>query len=106
MEYWTQLEIDCLQRAEGVLDAAETFVGAHRGSGIGFWGRRNCADHIEAVERGLGGNAERVLGKAERLVGDGDLEVFGHVASSQHRTNRLTDDRGAAQRTARLLHAG
>jgi hypothetical protein len=26
----TQLEIDGLQRAEGVLHAAETFVGAHR----------------------------------------------------------------------------
>jgi hypothetical protein len=46
------------------------------------------------------------LGKAERLVGDADLEVFGRVAPSQYRTNRLTDDRGAAQRTARPLHAG
>ena len=33
MEHWTQLEIDGLQRAEGVLDAAETFVGAHSGVG-------------------------------------------------------------------------
>ena len=80
MEYRTQLEIDCLQRAEGVLDAAETFVGAHRGSGIGLCGRQIGADHIDAVERGLGGDAEGVLGKAERRVGDADLEVFGHVA--------------------------
>ena len=35
MEHRTQLEIDGLQRAEGVLDAAETFVGAHRGGGVG-----------------------------------------------------------------------
>ena len=33
MEHWTQLEIDGLQRTEGVLDAAEAFVDAHRGVG-------------------------------------------------------------------------
>ena len=40
MEHWTQLEIDSLQRAEGVLHAAETFVGAHRRGGIGVFGRQ------------------------------------------------------------------
>jgi hypothetical protein len=39
MEHRTQLEIDGLQRAEGVLDAAETFVGAHRGGGVRLSGR-------------------------------------------------------------------
>ena len=58
-------------------------------------GRQVGADHIDAVERGLGGNAEGVLGEAERLVGDADLEMLGHVAPSQHRTDRLADRRGA-----------
>ena len=50
MEHRTQFEIDGLQRAEGVLSAAETFVGAHRGvgrqptglsrGGIGLCGRQ------------------------------------------------------------------
>src|ERR1700740_1140530 len=53
---------------EGVLDAAEAFVGAHRGGGIGLRGWQIGADHIDAVERGLSGNAEGVLGEAERLV--------------------------------------
>src|SRR5206468_647707 len=39
MEHRTQLEIDSLQRAEGVLDAAETLVGVHRGGSIGLCGR-------------------------------------------------------------------
>jgi len=60
MEYWTQFEIDGLQRAESVLDAAETFVGAHRGGGIGVCGRQVGADDIDAVERGLGGDTEGV----------------------------------------------
>ena len=46
------------------------------------------------------------MGEAERLVGDADLEVLGHMAPSEHRTNRLADRRGAAQRPARPLHAG
>ena len=40
------------------------------------------------------------------LFGVADLEMLGHVASSQHRPNRLADRRGAAQRTACPLHAG
>jgi len=44
MEHRTQFEIDGLQRAEGVLDTAETFVGAHRGSGIGVFGRQVGTD--------------------------------------------------------------
>ena len=64
MEHRTQFEIDGLQRAEGVLDAAETFVGAHRGGGIGVFGRQDGADHIDAVERGLGGDAEGVCGRS------------------------------------------
>ena len=63
MEHRTQLEIDGLQRAEGVLHAAETFVGAHRGGGIGLRGRQVGADHIDAVERGLGGDAGGFLAK-------------------------------------------
>jgi len=106
VEHRTQFEIDGLQRAEGVLDAAETFVGAHCRGGIGVCGRQVGADHIDAVERGLGGDAEGVLGEAERVVGDADLEMLGHVAPAQHRTDRLADRRGAAQRTARPLHAG
>ena len=106
MEHRTQFEIDSFQRAEGVLDAAETFVSAHCGGSVGVCGRQIGADHIDAVERGLGGDADRVLGEAERLVGDADLEMLGHVAPSQHRADRLADRRGTAQRTARPLYAG
>jgi len=68
-------------------------------------GRQAGTDHIDAVERGLGGDAEIVLGKAERLVGDADLEMLGHVAPSQHRADGLADRRSAVQRAARPLHA-
>jgi hypothetical protein len=44
------------------------------------------------------------LGEAERVVGDADLEMLGHVAPSQHGADRLADRRGAAQRPARSLH--
>ena len=79
------------QRAEGVLDVAETFIGAHRGGGIGVCGRQVGADHIDAVERSLGGDAEVVLGEAERIVGDADVEMLGHVAPSQHRPDGLAN---------------
>ena len=46
------------------------------------------------------------LGEAERILGDADVEMLGHVAPSQHRAERLADRRGAAQRTARPLHPG
>src|SRR5438105_894826 len=101
MEYGTQFEIDGLQRAEGVLDAAKTFVGTHGGSSVRLCRRQVGADHIDAVECGLRGNAEGVLGEAEGLVGDADVEMFGHVAPSQHRAGGLADRRGAAQWTAR-----
>src|ERR1700757_1812929 len=93
----TQFEIDGLQRAEGVLDAAETFVGTHRGSSVKLCRRQVGADHVDAVECGLGGNAEGVLGEAERLVGDADMEMLGHMAPSQHRPDGLADCRGVAQ---------
>jgi hypothetical protein len=68
MKHRPQFEIDGLQRAEGVLAAAETFVGAHCGGGISLCGRQVGADHIDAVERGLGGDADSVFGEAERVV--------------------------------------
>jgi hypothetical protein len=46
------------------------------------------------------------LGEAERIVGDADLEMLGHVAPSQHCADGLADRRSAVQRTARPLHAG
>ena len=64
MEHWTQFKIDGIQRAEGVLNAAETFVGAHRGRGIGLCGRQIGADHIDAVEPSLGGGAEGGVGRS------------------------------------------
>jgi hypothetical protein len=65
-----------------------------------------CGSHMDAVERGLGGGAEGVLGEAERLVADGDLEMLGHVAPSQHHADGLADRRGAAQWPTRLLARG
>jgi hypothetical protein len=59
-----------------------SFVGAHRGSGIAVSGWQVGADHIDAVERGLGGDAEGVLGEAEPVIGDADLEMLGHAAPS------------------------
>ena len=54
---------------------------------------------------GLGDDTEGVLGEAERVVGDADLEMLGHVAPSQHRADGLADRRSAEQRAARPLHA-
>ena len=89
-----------------MLHAAETFVGAHRSGGIGVCGRQVGADHIDAVEGGLGGDAERVFGEAERFVVDVDLKMLGRAAPAQYRADRLADRRGAAQRPARPLHLG
>jgi hypothetical protein len=42
--------------AIGLFHTAETFVGAHYGGSVGVCGRQVGADHIDAVERGLGGD--------------------------------------------------
>ena len=63
-------------------------------------GRQIGVDHIDAVERGLGGDTEGVLGEAERVVGDADLKMLGHVAPAQHCSDRLADRRGAAMRAS------
>src|SRR6201981_2551023 len=84
--------------------ACSTPLRAHCRGGVGLGGWQIGADHIDAVERGLGGDAEGVLGEAERLVGDADVEMLGHVAPSEHRADRLADRRGTVQRTARPLH--
>jgi hypothetical protein len=56
-------------------------------------GRQAGADHINAVEGGLGADAEEVLGEAECIVADGDLEMLG--TPSQHCADGLADRRGA-----------
>src|SRR5512132_546562 len=38
------------------------------------------AQHVEAVERRLGGDRRRVAGEAARVLGDGEREVLGDLA--------------------------
>ena len=59
--------------------------------------------HVDTVERGFGG---LVSAEAERVVGDRDVEVFGHLALAEYGGERLADGRCSTQRVVCSQHPG
>ena len=77
-------EIDALHAAEGALDLREIFVGTHRVFGSkDLLGDRGAQD-VEAIEGRLGLDGLLLAPVREGRVGDGDLEVLGHLEAAQH----------------------
>jgi hypothetical protein len=60
---------------------AETLVGEDDGGGREAVARQAAADHVDAVERGLGGDRLGLAREGEARIGDGELEVLGHMAT-------------------------
>ena len=106
MVYRAEFQIDGFHRTEGTLDNGEALVGSHGRSGIGLRGRQIGAHHVNAVECGLGGDGGLVPVEAERVVGDGDVEVFGHLALAEYGAECLADGRRSTQRVTGSPHSG
>ena len=62
MVHWTQLEIEGFSERKALSTPLKIFVGAHCRGGVGLRGGQIGADHIDAVEHGLGGDAAGVFG--------------------------------------------
>src|ERR1700687_5719735 len=68
-----------VEGAEEPLDVFESLVAQHHIVAFeGLFGQAG-AQHVDAVEGGLGGDRVVVAGERERFVGDGEGEVFGHL---------------------------
>jgi hypothetical protein len=100
------LEVDRLERAEGVLDLGQALVGEHGRRGVQRLGRHAGAQHIETVECRLLGDSTLVAGEAEAVVVDGEREVLGHLASPQHGADLEADRRLAVEWAALALDRG
>jgi hypothetical protein len=99
----SDLEIDGLDRAEGALDEGEALVCGDRLGGGEGRDRHGGANDVEAVE---GGFVIDVIGLAhggEAVVGDGELEVLGHLVAIEHLADRHADLVFAAQPPALAL---
>ena len=73
-----------VEGAEEPLDVFESLVAQHHivvGEGVGG---QASAQHVDAVEGGLGGDGVLVAAEGERVLGDGDGEVLGHLELVSH----------------------
>src|SRR6478736_59693 len=92
------LKIDGLDGPERAFGLAQALIEPHD-----IAGGERClveigADDIEAIEPALGLDGLGVAVEAERIVGDGQDEVLGHLMPIEHRTGGEADLVGAAQR--------
>ncbi len=83
--WWTgpHLEFHPLEAAEGALDPAEALVGPDRLLGRDLVGEHVGADHVDAVEGRLLGDARLVALVGETVVGHGSREVFADLVGAQ-----------------------
>jgi hypothetical protein len=98
MEHWPQRQIERLHAAERALNLGQGLVRPYGACGIDLFGRQTGAQHVEAIEPGLLGDGIRLAREVERMIGDGLLEVPGHLAFAQDGTDGLADFSSPAQR--------
>ena len=87
-----------LLRVRKTADVFESLVAQHHivvGEGVGG---QAGAQHVDAVEGGLGGDGVLVAAEGERVLGDGDGEVLGHLERVDHLADPQPDGVLAAQR--------
>ena len=86
------LQIHGLETAEGAFHTTEPLVGAHRAGAIEVAGRQTGADHVEAVEPGLGGDGGFIaLPDEDTILVDEPREVLRHLVFADDLADPLTD---------------
>ena len=73
-----------VEGAEEPFDVGEVFVAQHDLIALKCLVGQAGAQHVDAVEGGLGGDGVLVAGEAERLVGDVQVKVLGHLELVAH----------------------
>ena len=68
-----------LNEQERALDVGQRLVVAHTRSRVHLCRAHRSADDVDAVERGLSGDALVLAREGERVVADGELEVLGEL---------------------------
>ena len=88
----TDLQIHGLEATEGPFHRAEPLVGAHRAGAIELACRQTGADHIEAVEPGLGRDGRFIaLAGEDTVIVDGPRDVFRHLVFADDLADPFTD---------------
>ena len=89
----TDVEVARFEVAEAAFGVAEALVGADDGGGGEAVLGKIASDHIDAVERGFGREGLGLARPGEACIGDGEFEMFGRVATIEHRADPETDPR-------------
>ena len=87
-----------VQAAEHPLDVLQLLVGFHRRTGAECVRGQAGADHVDSVQRGLGGDLVLILTPRQAIIGDVDDEVLGHLLGVDDLAHRQDDLVLAAQR--------
>ena len=76
MEDGPQVQVVGFDVAEVPLDVFEVFVGGDHGGGVELVSGDGGAQHVEAVQGGLGVDLVLLAGNSQAVIGDGEVEVL------------------------------
>src|ERR1035437_8223869 len=74
-----QVQVDGLDGAEVAFDAGQTLVGGDNLGRVHLLGAHGGGDDVDPVQGRLGGDLVGVAGEDERVFGDGQGVVLGHL---------------------------
>ena len=85
------VEVHGLQGAEGALDLGQALIGGDNGGCIERFSRDAGSQHIKTVEGRFLLDRGFVAGVSEGRIGNGQLEVLGHLALAKYGANLQAD---------------
>src|SRR5450759_1440602 len=92
-----QVQVDGFEGSEVAFHPGQRLVGRHYLGGVHLLGPDGGADDVEPVQGGLGGDGFGVAGEGERVVGDGQGGVLGHLVAADDLADPDPDLPGAGQ---------
>src|SRR5664279_5939103 len=92
-----QVQVDALDRAEVSFDPGQTLVGRHDLARVHLLGTDGGADDVDPVQGRLGGDLVLVVGEDERVGGDVQPVVLGHLVAADDLPDPDPDLGGTAQ---------
>src|ERR1035437_8279954 len=92
-----QVQVDGLEGAEVASHPGQGLVGGHDHGGVHLLGTDGGADDVDPVQGRLGGDLVLVAGEVERVVGDVQPVVLGHLVAADDLPDPDPDLGGAGQ---------
>src|SRR5665647_1427224 len=99
-----QVQVDALDGAEVAFDAGQTLVGGDNLGRVHLLGADGGADDVQPVHGRLGSDLVLVAGEGERVFGDGQGVVLGHLVPADDFADPDPDLPGPVQ--APRIHSG